>query len=647
MIVNPGVVVNQCGDVDRHHLETGSPWPPLRSRTETAGGRVENLIETQVLHVMAITHNTLKRLAVVSACGTAVFAAGLIIYECHGILKSIRSLRAANQQPQVDRINQLEAEFTQATNALANRQGVITEQAARIREANATVGTLRAQIVVVTNDRDILQAGENGLAQRITQFETSCTEREATLREQRRTLERDSDALDLLVAEANAEKARHLEVKQTIKVLEARVAAAEAEAASARKAYASAKTSAVVSGNGKGRHQPANQPGVADRQASVGVLGAQRGEPSRPTASRAVVAATHDAGGLGPLIVPKASAVVQARAAQRLGEMLAAGSKPKPRISVSESDFQGWGHWSDDFGAVATLLWKKRQFQAHSVNGRVEPKKQAEILAWFKAANSLRRLPPGYEAWELSPEEQAIAQKGISGIRYKLKLGKGKTSQAAATTAFSSRHPLDREIAVKTLTSAREARGHKVDEDRIKRSTTTQLVQLAQTSQVGFNDTIQVAFFDNVDKELEAQNSVPAYSWDDKVGFTGPVVDLSRRNLKSKVSSVYDIVDDDLLDDEDIMPLIIDSSETDSMASPPFVMPELNPRTAPEDVDEATFAQELAKVGQRQVDGDNHRALLCMCDTSPCACDDYSAPPDLYVDQATTKALTRGRRLSL
>jgi hypothetical protein len=617
------------------------------SRTETAGGRVENLIETQVLHVMVITHNTLKRLAVVSACGTAVFAAGLIIYECHGILKSIRSLRAANQQPQVDRIHQLEAEFTQATNALANRQGVITEQAARIREANATMGTLRAQLVVVTNDRDILQTGESGLAQRITQFEASCADREAALREQRTTLERDSDALDSLRAEANAEKARHLEVRQTIKVLEARVAAAEAEAASARKAYASAKTSAVVSSNGKGRDQPANRPKGTGREAPVGVPGAQRGEPSRPDNTRAVVPATHNAGGLGPLITPKPSATVQAKTTQRLGDILAAGLKPRPRISVSESDFQGWGHWVDDFGAVTTLLWKKRQFKAHAVNGRVEPKKQAEILAWFKAANSLRRLPPGYDTWELSPEEQEIAQKGISGIRYKLKLGKGKASKAAATTAFSSKDKIDREIAVKTLTSAREARGHKVDQERIERSTTAQLVQLAQTSQVGFSDTIQVAFFDNIDEELKAQNSVPAYSWDDKVGFTGPVVDLSRRNLKSKVSSVYDIIDDDLLDDEDIMPRVIDSSETDSVASPLFIMPALHPRTVPEDVDEVTFAQELAKVGCRQVDNDGPSLLLCMCDTSPCACDDRSDPPDLYADRATTKALTRGRRLSL
>jgi hypothetical protein len=549
-----------------------SPWPPLRSRTETAGGRVEKLFETQVLHVMAITPQTLKRLAVVSSCGTAVFAASFIIYECYGILKSLRSIRTAHQQSQMDRINQLEAEFTQATNALADRQAVVTEQAARIRAANETLGTLRAQLVVVTNDRDVLQAGETRLAERVQSFEARCVERQADLRAKRDDLERQSDALDELTANMRAEQARALEVRQTIKVLEARVAAAEAEAASARKAYATAKAGPAVAVNGKrGDHPPGGSSDTGSQVAVAVPVTQKSAAVSRPSGSTSKPR-PHNAGGLGPLIVPTPSAVVQQKANAKLGELLAAGSKPKPRIAIGEADFQGWGRWTDDFGAVATLLWKKRQFKAHAVNGRVEPRKQAEILAWFKAANSLRRSPPGYDTWELTEEEHEIARKGIAGIRYRLKQGKGKDSRQAATIAFSAKHPLEREIAVATLSAAREARGQRVDKERLAKSSVPELVSLAQTSRVSFNDTITVSSFAGHDEDERIQASLPLFDWDHESSpsrFDGPVVDLSRRNLKSQVSSKLDIVVDDDLSDEDLMPLIVFNDDA-SMPRVPY-----------------------------------------------------------------------------
>lgn len=556
---------------------------------------MEKYFETPKLHVMSRHLNIVKRLAVVSACGTAVFAAGLICYEGYGLLCSLRAIATSRLDIALQRVAELEAEAVERTVVLAHHETTLAEHVVRLADAERSLEQSTHELEAANTSSQAETKLRQFAEARVQTLEVSLRELQASIDLRRKELDDQSIALDAMVAEARIESDKRRERAEEIKTLERRVATAETEAAAAKQAMVAARES-VAGQHSKpsksSKTQVSAKPEVSTARPSPESSHKDDDKKLPPKADVSAAAGAPNARRVGGIIVPKQNEVV--KAPTPLATFLLEAAKRRKVEGVTEADMEAWPKWKDDFGTVATHIWKRREFKRCEKSGSVPPFEQARILAWYKAAQSLRRVPPGSDAWVLDDDESDLAQKVAGGVQRSLNKQRWDAVRAKNKKQLTSKDQIDREIALTELANHRSKTGKKTDLDRLKKSSDEAIACLASTSKAmlteldRFGLDVGNAHKGWGDEEADEALSQPR-SWSPK--------DIGHRNPMAKTVGLFDGHESDG-ELEDDMPLInIESIEPIRK----FVMPSLSVR-APLDVSEEVFHEQVALVGKdRQI----------------------------------------------
>lgn len=552
---------------------------------------MESFIETPKLHVMSKHTNIVKRLAVVSACGTAVFAAGIICYEGYGLFNSLRAIASDRLSIALLRVAELEAEADERTLVLVHHETTLAEHVARLTDAERSLEQSARDLEAAnTSSRAEAKLRESAEA-RVQTLEASLHELQSSIEARRKELDDQSVALDAMVAEARVESDKRRERAEEVKTLERRVTLAESEAAAAKQAMVAARESVA------GQHsKPSKSPKAQDASKPEVPTVHSSPEPSHKEAddklpSKAIIPAATGAPNarrVGGIIVPQQNEVV--KAPRPLAAFLLEAAKRRKVEGVTEADMEAWPKWKDDFGTVATHIWKRREFKRCEKGGSVPPFEQARILAWYKAAQSLRRAPPGSDAWVLTDDETDLAQKVAGGVKRSLNKKRWDAIRDKNVKQLSTKDQIDREVALTELVNHRSKTGKKTDFDRLKKSSDKAIACLSSTSKAVLTEVDRFGFDVSDarkgwgDEDADEAPRQPR-SWSPK--------DIGRRNPMAKTVGLLDGYNSDG-EFEDDMPLI----DTKVMEpSKRFIMPTLSTR-APLDVSQEVFDEQVALVGK-------------------------------------------------
>jgi hypothetical protein len=561
------------------------------SRTETAGGRVEKHFETPKLYVMFKHSNIVKRLAVVSACGTAVFAAGIICYEGYGLLSSLRAIATSRLDIALQRVAELEAEAAERAVVLAHHETTLNEHVNKLADAERSIEQSTRDLGVANTSLELETRLRSTAEARVRSLEASLQDERESIKTRLEELKGQGAALDTMVAEARMESDKRRERAEEIKTLQRRVTLAESEALAAKQAMVTAKESVA------GKHsKPSQNPKAPTSDRPRDLPGTSTAEaplegPAKELSVEVIVSPTASATNarrVGGIIIPKQNEVV--KAPRPLAAFLLDAAKRRKVEGVTEADMATWPKWKDDFGTVATHIWKRREFKRCEKGGSVPPFEQARILAWYKAAQSLRRVPPGSDAWELDDDEADLAQKVAAGVKRSLNKARWDAARDKNKRQLTSKDPIDREVALTELVNHRAKSGKKTDFERLKKSSDEAIAKLASTSKARLTEVD--AFGLDISDARKGWGDEDADKAPDQPRSWSPK-DIGRRNPMAKTVGLLDGYESDG-DLEDEMPLInLESMEPLKL----FVMPSLSIR-APLDVSQEVFDEQVALVGK-------------------------------------------------